>query len=463
MDRTISASFAFQGSRSGLLAGMRAIVEPTVAVVTLIGCSLAFAGRVTSSDIVLCALAFLLQYPSRLPFRYSPRYLAFKVAMSWITTIGWLFGLHMLTGLGWNFDPMALAAWGVLTPVAQIAVHMISPLVLRRLLTLRDRRRAVVVGSDELGRTFANTLGADPLAHTDIIAFFDDRDRERLGGGDGVKIQGRLKEVGEFCRHYQIDEIYVALPMSAHPRIVEMLSDLRNTTASVWFITDVSRFEPVQARFDSKCGFPVVAVYDSPFVGIPGAIKRLVDILIASAALLLAAPLMIAIAIAIRLDSRGPIIFKQRRYGLDGEEILVYKFRSMTVTEDGDGSYRQVQRGDARITRIGAFIRRTSLDELPQFINVLQGRMSVVGPRPHVRAVNERYRGQIPGYMLRHKVRPGITGWAQIHGLRGGDDLEAMSRRIEFDLHYLRHWSLAMDLRIIARTIGVVFSDTRAF
>jgi len=463
MERALASSFALQPGRSGLLAGTRAIVDPTVAVVTLLSCVYVFAGRITPPDMVLGALAFLLQYPSRLPFRYSPKFLTLKVARSWIGTIGWLFGLHMLTGLGWQFNTIALAAWGVLTPVLQVAVHMISPYVLRRLLTLRDRRRAVVVGSDEVGRAFARSLESEPLAHTDVIAFFDDRDRDRLGGAAAPKIEGRLKEVGEFSRHHQIDEIYIALPMSAQARIVEMLQDLRNSTASVWFIADVSRFEPIQARFDSKCGYPVVAVYDSPFVGMPGIVKRMVDILIASIALLLAGPLMLAVALAIKLDSRGPVIFKQRRYGLDGEEILVYKFRSMSVTEDGDSTYRQVQRGDSRVTRVGAFIRKTSLDELPQFINVLQGRMSVVGPRPHVRAVNERYRGQIPGYMLRHKVRPGITGWAQVHGLRGGDDLETMSRRIEFDLYYLRNWSLWLDLRIIARTIGVVFSDVRAF
>jgi len=463
MERTLSTSFAFQPDRSGLLAGARAIVDPTVAVATLLACVYLFSGRVTPADVVLGALAFLLQYPSRLPFRYSPRFLTLQVGRSWIVTVGCLIGLHLLTGLGSQFHFAALVAWGVTTPVLQVAVHMISPYALRRLLTLRDRRRAVVVGSDEVGRAFAKSLESEPLAHTDVIAFFDDRERDRLGGAAAPAIHGQLKEVGEFSRHYQIDEIYIALPMSAQPRIVEMLQDLRNSTASVWFIADVSRFEPIQARFDSKCGYPVVAVYDSPFVGVPGMVKRLVDILIASFALLLAGPLMLAVALAIKLDSRGPVIFKQRRYGLDGEEILVYKFRSMTVTEDGDATYRQVQRGDARLTRVGAFIRKTSLDELPQFINVLQGRMSVVGPRPHVRAVNERYRGQIPGYMLRHKVRPGITGWAQIHGLRGGDDLETMSRRIEADLHYLRNWSLWMDLRIIARTIGVVLSDVKAF
>jgi len=463
MARTLAPSFGFQPGRSGLLAGARTIVDPTVAVVTLLACVFAYVGRVTPAEVVLGALTFLLQYPSRLPFRYSPRYLTLKVARSWITTIAALYALHLVTGLGSQFHAMAITTWAVLTPMLQVAVHVISPEVLRRLLTLRNRRRAVVVGSDEVGRAFAKSLESEPLAHTDVIAFFDDRERDRLGGAAAPPIHGRLKEVGEFSRHYQIDEIYIALPMSAQPRIVEMMQDLRNSTASVWFIADVSRFEPIQARFDSKCGYPVVAVYDSPFVGVPGMVKRLVDILIASVALLLVGPLMLMVALAIKLDSRGPVIFKQRRYGLDGEEIVVYKFRSMTVTEDGDASYRQVQRGDSRVTRVGAFIRKTSLDELPQFINVLQGRMSVVGPRPHVRAVNERYRGQIPGYMLRHKVRPGIIGWAQIHGLRGGDDLETMSRRIEADLHYLRNWSLWMDLRIIARTVTVVFSDAKAF
>jgi len=463
MERTLSSAFQFQPGRSGLLAGTRSIVDPTVAVATLLACVLVFAGHISPADVVLGALAFLLQYPSRLPFRYSPRFLTLKVARCWLVTVGILYALHLVTGLASQFHPMALVAWGTVTPLLQVAVHMISPSVLRRLLTLRDRRRAVVVGSDEVGRSFARSLGSEPLAHTDVIAFFDDRDRDRLGGSAAPPIHGRLREVGEFCRHYQIDEIYIALPMSAHPRIVEMVQDLRNSTASVWFIADVSRFEPVQARFDTKCGHPVVAVYDSPFVGVPGVVKRLLDIVIASVALLLVGPLMLAVALAIRLDSRGPVIFRQRRYGLDGEEIVVYKFRSMTVAEDGDATYRQVQRGDSRVTRVGAFIRRTSLDELPQFLNVLQGRMSVVGPRPHVRAVNERYRGQIPGYMLRHKVRPGITGWAQIHGLRGGDDLETMSRRIEFDLYYLRNWSLGMDLRIIGRTVGVVFTDVKAF
>jgi putative colanic acid biosysnthesis UDP-glucose lipid carrier transferase len=175
------------------------------------------------------------------------------------------------------------------------------------------------------------------------------------------------------------------------------------------------------------------------------------------------APVMAAVAIAIRLESPGSIIFRQRRYGLDGRDIVVYKFRSMTVTEDGDKQYKQVTVGDSRVTRVGRLIRATSLDELPQFVNVLQGRMSIVGPRPHAVAVNEHYRKLISGYMIRHKVRPGITGWAQVNGYRGGDDINQMRKRIEFDLEYLRSWTLRLDVYILLRTVLLVFRDAKAY
>jgi putative colanic acid biosynthesis UDP-glucose lipid carrier transferase len=172
---------------------------------------------------------------------------------------------------------------------------------------------------------------------------------------------------------------------------------------------------------------------------------------------------LLAVAVAIRLDSPGPVLFRQKRYGLDGREILVLKFRSMSVTEDGKSVFVAASRGDARITRVGAFIRKTSIDELPQLFNVLEGSMSIVGPRPHAVAMNEYFRRTIPGYMVRHKIKPGITGWAQVNGCRGGDDIEAMRRRIELDLAYIRHWSLWLDLRILFRTVSVVWSDRNAY
>jgi putative colanic acid biosynthesis UDP-glucose lipid carrier transferase len=228
-------------------------------------------------------------------------------------------------------------------------------------------------------------------------------------------------------------------------------------------VPDIFVFDLIQARFGNINGIPVVAVCESPFHGINRVTKRIVDIVFSSLILILISPLMLAIAIGVKLSSPGPVIFKQRRYGLDGEEIKVYKFRTMTVCEDGN-NVRQAGKDDNRITRFGRFLRKTSLDELPQFINVLQGRMSIVGPRPHAVAHNELYRTQIKGYMIRHKVKPGITGWAQVNGFRGETDtLQKMKSRIEFDLDYLRNWSLSLDLWIILRTAGVFLKQDTAY
>jgi putative colanic acid biosynthesis UDP-glucose lipid carrier transferase len=208
---------------------------------------------------------------------------------------------------------------------------------------------------------------------------------------------------------------------------------------------------------------PVIAICETPFMGLNSMIKRTSDIVLSSVILLLLAPLMLAIALAVKMSSPGPVIFRQRRYGLYGDEIIVYKFRSMKVMEN-DNNVVQARRGDERVTPIGGFLRRTSLDELPQFINVLQGRMSIVGPRPHAVAHNEQYRKLIKGYMLRHKVKPGITGWAQVNGLRGETaTLDKMEARIQYDLDYLRNWSLWLDLWIVLKTVKVVLTRENAF
>lgn len=226
---------------------------------------------------------------------------------------------------------------------------------------------------------------------------------------------------------------------------------------------DIFVFDLIQARIDDVGGIPVVAVCETPFSGFNGFVKRASDIILSIIILMLISPLLLAVAIGVKMSSKGPILFKQRRYGLDAEEILVYKFRSMTVEENGD-TVRQATKNDVRITPFGRFIRKTSLDELPQFINVLQGRMSIVGPRPHAVAHNEMYRKVIKGYMIRHKVKLGITGWAQVNGLRGETDtMDKMEARIEYDLDYLRSWSLGFDLKIIVRTVLLVFKDRNAY
>src|SRR5690606_18291233 len=227
---------------------------------------------------------------------------------------------------------------------------------------------------------------------------------------------------------------------------------------SVYFLPDVYVFDLMQARFDTVGGMPVIAISETPFMGFNSVLKRGTDVAVSATALVLLGPLMVLVAIAVKLGSPGPVLFKQRRYGLYVEEIYIYKFRSMTVLDDGP-TIVQARPGDGRITRLGRFLRRTSLDELPQFINALQGRMSVVGPRPHAVAHNEEYRKLIKGYMLRHKVKPGITGWAQVNGLRGETaTLDKMEARIQYDLDYLRNWSLWLDLWIILKTVKVVLT-----
>ena len=224
------------------------------------------------------------------------------------------------------------------------------------------------------------------------------------------------------------------------------------------FITDL-----IQGRTGSVCGMPVISVCETPFTGSSGVIKRVSDVVLATLILLLISPILLGVALAVKFTSPGPVIFRQRRYGLDGKEIVVYKFRSMTVTEDG-AKVQQATKNDSRITPLGAILRKTSVDELPQFINVLQGRMSIVGPRPHAVAHNEMYRKLIKGYMVRHKVKPGITGWAQVNGYRGETDtLEKMQGRIDYDLDYLRNWTLRLDLYIILRTIRLVAKDQQAY
>jgi putative colanic acid biosysnthesis UDP-glucose lipid carrier transferase len=219
----------------------------------------------------------------------------------------------------------------------------------------------------------------------------------------------------------------------------------------------------IQGRLSDMNGVPVVGICNTPFTGTNSLVKRISDIVLASLILLLISPLLLLIGLGVKLSSPGPAIFKQRRNGLDGGEIIVWKFRSMT-TQDNGAQVQQAQRNDPRVTPFGAFLRRTSLDELPQFINVLQGTMSIVGPRPHAVAHNEKYRELIKAYMVRHKVKPGITGWAQIHGLRGETEtVDKMAARVEYDLEYLRNWSLGLDLQIVARTVKLVFLDRKAF
>ena len=444
-----------------------AVLDPVVAIATLVAAVSLLGAAFDGACLILALLVFAMTFPGGVTAKNRRAGNAGDLALEIAT--GWLAILGLLGLLGWAtrtldaFDPRVIFAWALATPAALFAAHRLLPRVLPRVLATQGLQKvAVIAGANELGRRLAEQL-RDPILGVRVAGYFDDRASGRLHNLPAAQNLGALSNLADYARAQRVDVIYIALPMASQPRILRLLEDLRDTTASIYFVPDIFVSDLIQARVDSVGGLPVVAVCETPFHGLNGFIKRLSDLALAGLIAALILPLLAAIAIGVKLSSPGPVLFKQRRYGLDGRKIVVYKFRSMTVAEDGD-LVRQATRNDSRITRFGAFLRRTSLDELPQFINVLQGSMSVVGPRPHAVAHNEQYRKLIRGYMIRHKVKPGITGLAQVNGLRGETEtVEKMRARIDYDLAYLRNWSLLLDLQIILKTVVVVLGRQNAY
>ena len=328
-----------------------------------------------------------------------------------------------------------------------------------------NSRTVVIGGAGYLGCQLASVILHNTWMGFKCEGFYDDYISEKSLDISGMQIDilGNLNDLVDDVKSKHLDLVYFALPMRAEARLKNILDKLADTTASVYIVPDVFTFGLLNARLVDMNGIPTISVYEGPFYGIKDWIKRLEDIVIGLIIMLMITPIMVAIALGVKMSSPGPVIFKQRRYGFNGEEIYVWKFRTMSVCEDGP-DIPQAQKNDPRVTKYGEFLRKTSLDELPQFINVLQGRMSIVGPRPHAVAHNEYYRNLIPGYMLRHKVKPGITGWAQVNGWRGETDtLEKMQKRVDYDLAYIRNWSFWMDMKIIFMTVFGGFGGKNAY
>jgi putative colanic acid biosysnthesis UDP-glucose lipid carrier transferase len=388
-----------------------------------------------------------------------------EVVLRLALTMGLLYFLGIVTGHHKDFADWLLLTWAIVATVLTCVCELALLAVMRRIvLSGQNERSAVIVGVNAGSILLATRLREQREYCTSVKGFFDDRAPERLEATGDLPILGNLSELVAYTAKEGIEVIFVALPLRHIQRVMQLLDHLRNSTMSIYYVPDVYVFDLIQARSGDIGGVPIIAMCETPFFGYRGVMKRLSDVLFTVAILIAALPLMLVIALCIRLTSRGPVIFKQRRYGLDGKEIVVYKFRSMFVAEDGH-EVTQAQRNDSRVTPIGGFLRKTSLDELPQLVNVLQGRMSLVGPRPHAVAHNEMYRQLIKGYMLRHKVLPGITGLAQVSGCRGETaELEQMQARVNYDLDYLRLWSPLLDLQILFKTaLQMVRGDRQAY
>ncbi|MFK5894059.1 MAG: undecaprenyl-phosphate glucose phosphotransferase [Pseudomonadota bacterium] len=331
----------------------------------------------------------------------------------------------------------------------------------------KQREKVAILGVNLVGTKIADELNDEFSNDYELIGFYDDRslqDERTFTQMQGKTYLGRFKDAIKDAKNSNLDIIYIVLPMVAEARITPIIDQLADSAVKVHIIPDFFVRNLLHYRWHNVGSFLALSVYDTPFYGIDSFIKRLEDIVLGSIILILISVPMVVIALAVKLTSPGPVIFKQKRYGIGGKEVTVYKFRSMKFTNNDTVKVQQASKNDSRLSSIGAFIRKTSLDELPQFINVLHGSMSIVGPRPHAIVHNEYYRKEIDGYMLRHMVKPGITGWAQVNGYRGETkELYKMKKRVEYDLFYIRNWSIFFDLQIIFLTIFKGFINKNAY
>ena len=453
-----------------VIAGLQMLAPAGIAVLSLYAVLGAYHVPLDQSYQTMAALvallAFLLPRPPRTlqsQLISSSIPIAVGVVGRWMVLLGALLAVAYATKFSAHYSRRAVFTWAVLGPaLIVVATLTLNELMRRFLRDPSNARKAVLAGCTVSSLALARRLKESAQFGMMVAGCFDDRGPERLNINGDVQLLGRLNDLAAYVRANKIDVIFIALPVRQVSRVMDLFDELRDTTASIYYLPDIVVFDLIQSRSISIDGIPALSMCETPFFGYRAIAKRATDVLISAAALLLAAPLMVAIATVVRLSSPGPVIFRQRRYGLNGEEIIVYKFRTMTATDDG-ATIVQATRDDPRTTRIGRFLRRYSLDELPQLINVLEGPMSLVGPRPHAVAHNELYRKLIKGYMVRHKVKPGITGLAQVNGLRGETrTVEQMEARVAFDLEYLRNWSLELDLEILAKTVLRVFNDAKA-
>jgi putative colanic acid biosynthesis UDP-glucose lipid carrier transferase len=463
---TLAAAYRPEGTELPLVALVRLLIAPVACVAGLVLCMLAYGEPLAWRYPILATVAFFVaaRVFGELPLTNGGTFLlpSRAIVTAWVTVVGVLLLLGFVTQFSGLYSRKVTLTWIALTPFLIHGLQELARRALHRFVAGSAAARSkVIVGVDAAGRRLARHIAADPCRGV-VRGYFDDRYGDRLEGVKPGEVLGGLADVAPYLKQHGVQVVYITLPMSRDPRIARLLDELRDTTASIYFVPHAA-FDPIQARVDRVGDVPVVAMCETPFYGINGALKRATDVALAGLALALAWPVMLVAAIGVKWSSPGPVLFRQRRYGLDGKEFLVYKFRTMTVCEDGDRIV-QAQRNDRRVTAFGAFLRRTSIDELPQLFNVLGGSMSIVGPRPHAVAHNEEYRRRIDGYMLRHKVRPGITGWAQVNGCRGETGtVSRMEERIRYDIDYLKHWSLSLDLWICFRTLVVVLRDRKAY
>ncbi len=385
---------------------------------------------------------------------------AWAVVMVGLAVIAFLLKAGSVYSRGWALIWFGIGWTGFV--VSRIGLRYFLRWLRRRGYNLR---RIVIVGTGALGLELLRRLEQLPWGGFDVVGVFSEAE-SRPGGSPRLPFEtaGGIDDLAEFVEHAHVDQVWIALPLGKESTVRRALWELRHSTADIRFVPDLFGFRLLNHSISEVAGLPVLNLTSSPMDGTNRWVKGIEDRVLALLLLFLAGPLMLFVAAGVKLGSPGPVLFRQTRLGWDGREISVLKFRTMSTHAEECGRVTQARRNDPRVTPFGVFLRRFSLDELPQLFNVLRGEMSIVGPRPHALEHNRQYKEAVEQYMLRHKVKPGMTGWAQVNGYRGETDtLEKMRKRVEYDLYYIEHWSLWFDLRIIAQTLVVVVTGKNAY
>jgi putative colanic acid biosynthesis UDP-glucose lipid carrier transferase len=387
------------------------------------------------------------------------------LTLSWFSVVTLLILLAFLTKTSAVFSRQWMVAWAGGAWLLLLCFRFSLAYLLR---TMRSRgwntKNIIIIGAGTSGKDAALRLGEASWTGFNIVAFLDDAEELQGTTVCGARVLGGIDHINSILGSNNIDEVWIALPLSAEQRVKSILHALRHSTVTIRYVPGIFSSRLLSHSVSEISGVLLMDLSTTPMEGVNRYLKAIEDRLLALSILIFISPLLLLITIGVKLSSPGPVLFKQLRHGWDGKPIKVYKFRTMIVHSEEGGAVTQACKGDDRVTPFGAFLRRTSLDELPQFFNVLQGRMSIVGPRPHALAHNELYKDQIDAYMLRHKVKPGITGWAQINGWRGETDtLEKMQKRVEYDLYYIDNWSLWFDFKIIFLSLFKGFVGKSAY
>jgi len=447
------------------------VMDIAMIIVTIVASSYLYVGSwdiyyvlVTSIAVVSFGILAELLGVYNPSFVSSLRQTLAPILLSWLCSIGFILVIAFGFKITDVFSRIALTIWFVATPVVLTLYRLLAAKVRSAAKGDSYTQKTIIIGATPAGIALAKEIELKREHGLRLVGIFDDRSEERLSHEmSAIRISGSINDALAMAKERNFRHVYVALPMEASGRIKQVINYFADSTARVYIVPDFFTYDLIQSRWRNVGNVPTLSIHDTPFYGMSTFIKRLEDIVVSSLILLMISPVLLAVSIGVKLSSPGPVIFKQDRYGIDGKKIKVWKFRSMRAMDNGE-TVKQATKGDPRVTKFGAFIRRTSLDELPQFVNVLQGRMSIVGPRPHAVSHNEEYRQIVNKYMLRHKVKPGITGWAQINGYRGETDtLDKMEKRVEYDLNYIRQWSLWLDLKIIFLTIFKGFISKTAY